>query len=136
VTTTDISEELAADVESVRTRCERAWRIILDGGCANGAATDFLREYGANVDDDSSNEDACDAAREVLEDFLELVGVWEGSSRDSAELRGVRVVFTTGGPHIELDSHSREVRGWWGSAYAHVSIAADVCAYYEELVTA
>lgn len=47
------------------------------------------------------------------------------------DVTGVVVVFTIGGPHIELETATGAVHGYWGGDVARYSVSSDTVAFFE-----
>jgi hypothetical protein len=131
--TMTIDEDLARMVDSLRDRLERAYTLTTSSTLDDETVA-FLVDHGADEGIDTF-EAVNEAALAVLDDCLEIVGVWRGQTRDTAELATVEVLFKSGTTTIRLDTASREIRGHWGSSTAWASVSEDVCGYYENLLS-
>ena len=138
-------EDLARMVESVVTDLEHAVELTSDP--ASEHAEKWLVSMGVDVDgimfpsdpewadESDTDEDAIrDAAEEWLRDVLSIEGIWQGDSRDNASYRGCEVLLTAGGPHIELDTRTDIVSGYWGGSTVERRVDSDVSAFYDRMV--
>ena len=102
------------------------------------AAEDFLSEHGYEpvIGNDGSYD-----LDQMYEDLSEFLNEWPleakiiGEKEPGGEFEPthVEVLFTTGGPHIELDTGKRAVIGWWGSESATWGVSSEVCGFFEDL---
>jgi hypothetical protein len=120
------NDELVRHVESARDLYERM--ITIASGRGDEADRAWLADE-TGQDIDPSDEIA---RTWIDENVLELVGTWEGQSRDEADYKGCRVVVCTGGPHVELRTAARGWCGYWGSETVTRSASSDVCDYFDE----
>lgn len=80
--------------------------------------------------------DAAETAREILDEWpLTVTEYGKRNPGGEWETTHVVVVFSTGGPHIELDTFERAVVGYWGSDRERAPVADAVIDYFESLMS-
>lgn len=128
-------EGLAAELELIIPIITRDREIDDD---SRPAVLQWLMDQGYGDNDVALDDDSlADLVQEALEqDILEITvhGKKTLAAGDDWTMTGIDVVFTIGGPHIELDTREGSVMGYWGGEKARMGVTSAVTEYFEELV--
>lgn len=93
----------------------------------------LLDVYGIDADEDA---DRWELVMQALEgDALEVRHIGHRGARDEEwTTDGVVIVFTTGGPHVQVDTAAREAQawGWFGAARVTRALSSDVVDMLEQ----
>lgn len=85
--------------------------------------------------DEYDKEDAAEIARDILNEWpLEIVvhGT-KGLGDREWSVTGLRVVFTIGGPHIELNTQTGAIEGSWAGSVVRRYVSTYAQAFYDNL---
>lgn len=103
---------------------------------ANGDAVDthvlqaIFEDHGVEVDDWYTSDDV---ARYILSAWpLEIVYHGQRAPGSEWETTNCVVVFSTGGPHVELDTSACAVVGYWGGSTVRRGVSNGVVDFFEE----
>jgi hypothetical protein len=129
-----LAEQIAAQRDYYETLLSIAQGSYLAEDHDDKLAFEWLEANGYDVDNYSGELVDC-AADALAEGVLELVGQWEGASKDEAEYKGCRVVVCVGGPHVELDTARSRWIGYWGGHTVSLGADPETVAYFDSLVS-
>lgn len=101
-------------------------------GLSRKAINTVLSDHGYDQDDIKA-VGLTDLAIEAIDDSVLDVTVHGKRKPHHSywEITHVEVVFSTGGPHIELDTGKKAVMGYWGGDVARASVDDYVVDYFE-----
>lgn len=135
-TTTDDAarerEELHATCERLRDRLNLAADIYHADALTWRNIVDVHAAWGVKVD---RTDEPSDVAAQLLEDAALSVQIngHRAPGSDEWDIDGAEIVFTTGGPHVQVDTARKVVEawGWFGAGRTAVSLSADTCEWLE-----
>lgn len=132
-----MSNDLESNVRSVRDDIERLARIAT-GDDLTAADWAWMIDEGADleplehVDEDLNGWDAQEAARDLLGDRpLEVVELATRQPGGEWVYSHSVVVFCTGGPHVELNTKTGRVEGYWAGDLSSMSVDQTVVDFFE-----